>query len=461
MTGLIRKSASTSRQALAIEDRAYAVYRSLEPIFDADGDERPHVLNLSTAEMVLGPKTSGHAARSSLLAMYFNAVEYETGKPMPDYAEMAQAGGSVDMMLDHFGLDREVLDRIDLVLEQIDQKPTGCVPRGLVGVAACVAVLFGIGVTAFLLGPRSATPSLIAVDAADAAAGDLTADLELHGLAWDTKATSLAAHPNAAAFVVANTQRQIAIYRPPHDNQVIAETSAPTLWLHIAPDGTEAAVADWSGTVTVLPLAPDRNTAQHQLHERVSRVYALGRGEALCVFADGQQSVILGGSRSLPAAAVNAMPSTSDARLLAYEASSDGQRWLTVTRDESETLLTRQLEPGQQLRAFDANEDQSRIALILSDGKLCVYQRQADTMKIRDERDLGYQNGTLIPFIKLCADGRTAWIGQRGLVRWNLDELRTESSAEFPYDGKILPNGFQVQQSRLLMGGEALGAIWQ
>lgn len=376
-------------------------------------------------------------------------------------------GTKFQALISDFGLESDIVDRINQIVEKMDQPPRLFpLPFALAGSAViAIAVVLLVITCTSLVTPLLPNPSsLVPVHLETFLATDLTHNRELSTISFDEGALAMAAHPTLPGFVVADKQRRVLLVRPGDGSDLLATTDAPAHWVHVSADGTEAVVCDWSGTVTLIPLNRSAPVTRHRMSSTTNYAYAFGRGVILAVDSATQRAIVLSGSLPLPEDIYNAMPATSSSELIGYEKMVGGNRWASIRDDQGRTLLGRRLEQSQQLRSFDFSEDRSRALLYLSDGTLAFYAKDNGTMVAKKTRALGGDHSAA-PFVQIAPAGDVGWVAGRGkLTEWSLDDLEPGPYAAIPLETADALNAYRVQTTRgesILLGNLDIAAVWR
>ncbi|MEM8781714.1 MAG: hypothetical protein AAGE65_02565 [Planctomycetota bacterium] len=440
--------------------------RSDEPLVGSAGQELAYRLDVDTRRMILAPHRKGREAVAAVCAMHLNAEQYEAGKRYLSEGEGESKGASLELLLRNFQANDQVMAQINAVVDRLDN-PSRRRPVGRYALAASVSMVFAAFVATCFFAPQNRAPSAVPVHARDFNARDLAHGKELRRVPFPGKALAVAAHPTQPGFVVADDQLAVSLVTPPFHQQLLVTTESPVYSVHVAPDGSEAAVCDWSGAVLVVPISSDTNAdlspVAHRPPDRVGRAYALGGGQVLCVDATTERSYVLGGSRSLPDDARNAMPAGGGGGLIAYETVNAGRRALHVVDADHAPLLHRRLGSEQRLAAFDFDADHATAVLQFGDGTLSLYRQRDGRMRL--DREINPRVGPpAAPYVLLSPDGTEAWIGNAELTRWGLADFEPNAWVAMPGGQRLLATGVRVQLEpgeRLMMAGETMGVFWE
>lgn len=439
--------------------------RSSEVIYDGSGQEVSHRLDTDKCRMILAPDCRDRLAVSAFLSMHENALRHERGQPFLDESESLSNAAGLELALHNLGIELSVLDSINALVH--DSAPRRKLhPRLWVGLGVAAALALASILINYPPSFRAAEQPQAAFVQPATVPYSLTEGMTKSMVPFEPEALAVGIHPSRPAFVVADADRQVYLAHPIYGKTQLASTPAPVYWLNVSPDGTEAVTCDWSGTITIVPLELDRGITSFRTDTHISRAYALGEGQVLCV-NDAEGLVwIMGreGTEQLVGVS-NAIPATSNARLLGQEKiDASGVKYMNVYDLDApdDPILSRRLVGTQFLLSFDFSRDRSIALVCLSDGTLAMYRRERSAYVSSEEFNFG--SDYFLRSVQVSPSGEIGWVGHNKLSRWNLATFKPTAFTQLDMENRDFEVIRRVQDEsggRILIATTQIGSIWE
>lgn len=465
-----RRSTLRADHRLKIAGRTYRIVRACEQLIGSKGQDLEFRLDTDTARMILGPECQGEHAVFAICEMHLHAQRFERGEPAMPRSEARPVAAKVEYLIRDFGLQSEILEQVNQIVDGLDgkRKPirwglTSGV--ALVGTAIALALTFvfyqpaeqGLGA------PQVAAPQFVVKPAKlpNEVKTDIVYGLDPYVIPFKPKASVVAAHPTEPGFVVVDEERNVYLARVPLQHTPLANLDAPAHWIHVSADGSEAVICDWSGTVTLVPLSLATPLVRYRPDREVIEAYALGAGRIIATSAKDGSSFSLGDTQGLPDDAFSAIPSTSAGNLLAFKRKHAYDQFLIVEHD-GEHLLSRRLGKGQRLLSFDFCEQINTGVFLFNDATVAMYRRESSALELTNEiRHPSMEFGAAAQ-VQVSARGETAWIAGDRLERWDLHAFDRIADTEMIPGGPMVSARIHNQQElRVLLTTKNQGVAWK